>query len=51
MRVRYIPSAIYCYCSDGQVVEYGLKKEFKFKSVKDEKLEEDGFKDFLDEIK
>ena len=28
MRIRYIPSAVYCYGSDGEVVEYGFKKDF-----------------------
>ncbi|MGM5484238.1 MAG: hypothetical protein ACQER9_04970 [Nanobdellota archaeon] len=39
MRVRYIPSAVYCYGSDVEVVEYGFKKDFKFRSVNDIELE------------
>ena len=30
MRKRYIPSAVYCYVSDGEVVEYEFKKDFRF---------------------
>jgi hypothetical protein len=38
IRVRYIPNKIYCYGCDGEVVEYGFKKDFKFKTVNEEEL-------------
>jgi len=40
MCIRVIPDRIYCYGSDGKVVEYGFKKDFKFRPVKENKLEE-----------
>lgn len=47
MRVRYIPSAVYCYGNDDEVVKYGFKKDFKFRSLKDIELESYVFTEFF----
>ena len=50
MLIRVIPEKIYCYGSDGEVVEYGFKKDFRFKAVNVKELEENGFDDFIEKI-
>ena len=51
MLIRVIPDRIYCYGSDGKVVEYGFKKDFRFKNINEKELEERGFDDFIERIK
>ena len=50
MRIRVIPDKIYCYGSDGKVVEYGFKKDFRFDNTGEKELEENGFDNFIEKI-